>query len=62
MVKHLVIKESSLTVSVAGVFSKYIQVRDLTLNLKEFKLNCTGLSNDNFYSEVLDENIQLVGD
>ncbi len=61
-VKHLIIKESSLTISVAGVFSKFIQVRDLTLNLKEFKLNCTGLANDDFYSEVLEDNIQLVAD
>jgi hypothetical protein len=40
-------------------------VRDLTLKLQEFKLNCTGIakaSSPHFYSDVLDESIQLVAD
>ena len=43
----------------AGVYSKYFQIRDLTLILKEFKLNCQSISS--FHSDALDDSIFIVG-
>ena len=60
LIRNLLIRESQLTISVSGIYSKYLQLRDLTLTLKEFKLNCSGVGKDSFHSEVLDESIFIV--
>ena len=44
LIRNLVIRNSSLTVSVSGIFSNLLNVRDLTIPIQEFRLHNSALS------------------